>query len=126
MSSVKVQSVDRLVLRALQQGVGTMKVMAALGELLAADAMVNLCSAVGYWSEDSYSDADRARISDLDYQAVVQVNEAWAAFEAAEDRVAASAQLVPVLLSAASTMRELVKDVDFYNDAVIDPRGGVP
>lgn len=121
MSSAKLQSIYTIVVRELQARKGSMKVTAALGELLAADMMVNLCSAAGVWNEEPYSDADRQVIDEVDQRVHVQVNEAWAAFEAAEDRVAASAQFVTVILSATKALRELVKGIDFYDDTVVDP-----
>jgi len=125
MTSPRIQSISALVLRELQRRKGSMKVTAALGELLAADAMMNLCSAVGFWNTSEYSDEFRRKVNNVDMRVHVEVNEAFAVFEATDDAKLASERLIPVLRAGAHAIRELLTDVDFYDDAVVDPYGGV-
>src|SRR5260221_1630776 len=116
MSDPALLTIQQIVLRALHGRKGSLKVHAALGELMAADAMVNLCTFLGLEVEDSASPDERERVSRVDYRVVVEVNAAWSTFEAAEDNIAASRMLVPVLRAAAAELRGIVKHVDFYDD----------
>jgi hypothetical protein len=114
-------TVQQMVLRGLQARRGTPKVTAALGELLAADAMVNLCSFWGLCITDKMDTAERERRNALDRRARSDVKAAWTRFEEATDVADASRQLIPVLLSAAKDLRSLVAHIDFYDDEAVRP-----
>jgi hypothetical protein len=114
-------SLDAIVLRALRAPLGTLKVEAALGELLTANAMSNLWFYQGLKGdlripEASIEQAGR-RIETI-YRAV---NEAWSVFEETEDKIAASKRIIPILRSAAAELRSFLGNLDFYDDDQLDP-----
>jgi hypothetical protein len=122
MSVPKLLSLRTIVLKALATPRGSMKVTAALGELLAADAMVNLCSLVGFWNAMEHGEKELHRVAEIDQRAHEAVNQAWRTFEAAPDAMAASGEFVEVLRDATADLRSLLSGVDFYDDQVVNPR----
>ncbi|NUP13545.1 MAG: hypothetical protein HOW73_46505 [Polyangiaceae bacterium] len=83
-------SLADIIEHALQSRKGTLKVTAALGGLLAADAMINLCSFVNFW--ERYREAERRHISAVDHRVFETVSRAWIEFDGGPDDVAASRQ----------------------------------
>ncbi len=111
----------QIALEAINGTEGSVKLDAAFGELLSADAMFNL------WSYqtikgDLYVSQAALDAADTKYTELLsELNQAWDIFVASSDKHLASGALITVALRVARDLKGILGDIDFYDDSQMPP-----